>query len=60
MFGALLQAMAWRDLHDPNIGGKLDTAGLLKLAREAGLDEDTVQKLATQRANDRLDMDLPM
>jgi len=45
-------------LHDPSIGGNQDADHLLKLCKQAGYTEEEAQRLATERANERLDRDL--
>jgi len=45
-------------VHDPDIGGAQSAEGLLKLCRRAGYSEDEAQKMATERANQRLDKEL--
>ncbi len=54
----MLEAMAWRDLHDPNIGGKLKAEQLYDLAKQAGVAEEDIQKIVRQRAEERLNNDL--
>jgi hypothetical protein len=56
----LPEIMAWERLHDPTYSGQLTTDQLYDLAKAAGLSEDTCQKLASTRAQQRLDAELPM
>jgi hypothetical protein len=55
----LTQAKAWERLHDASYCGVLNAEELLELAKEAGYSEDEAQKMATIRANARMDKDLP-
>ena len=54
-----MKSMAWRDLHDPKVGGHMTAEEIRELAISAGLSEADAQKLATRRGNDRLDRNLP-
>lgn len=60
LFGALLKAMCWRDLHDPHIGGSLDAEDFLELAKAAGLGPRDVEKLIAERAWQRMKKELPV
>lgn len=40
---------AWRDLHNPEVGGRADAEGLLDLMLAAGFDDETAQREATKR-----------
>ncbi len=50
---------AWEVLRNPEASGNLNAEGILEFYRAAGYPEEVAQKRATQRANARLDQDLP-
>lgn len=54
MWRLLQTTQAWKDLHDPNIGGMVDAEGMLELCRAAGIPEDEAQRAASQRGYERL------
>lgn len=50
--------LAWERLHDPEIGGRMTAEELLEACRTAGYSEDQAQKAASERALQRMRMDL--
>jgi len=51
--------MAWRDLHDPHIGGVLDADDFYQLAEAAGLGKAEIERLVKERAWQRMKKELP-
>ena len=60
LFGLGEQVLAYRMLHDPQIGGQAGAEQVLELCKAAGYCEDAAQKAARQRADQRLDAEQPM
>jgi hypothetical protein len=58
LFDLMLQAKAFERLHDPSYIGALNAEQFLEAALEAGIPEDDAQKMATERANKRMDQGL--
>jgi hypothetical protein len=54
----MTEAMCWRDLHDPNIGGKMDIDDYYKLAEAAGLPKKDIEELVRIRALERMRKDV--
>ena len=59
LWGLLNRVMAWRILRDPQQGGHLSAEEILDVARQAGYDEETAQKIATRRGFERSQKNLP-
>lgn len=55
----MIEAMCWRDLHDPKVGGRLDAEDFYQLGEAAGLDKKSLDELIKVRAYERLKKDLP-
>lgn len=51
-------AKAWDMLHDPEVGGQMETDDFLELCVNAGFTQKEAKKAALKRANDRMDRDL--
>jgi hypothetical protein len=52
------EVRCFEHLHDPEVGGRLDAEGYYELCRAAGLPEGQAQRLASERAWQRLKQDL--
>jgi hypothetical protein len=57
--GCLQETMAWEKLNDPKVGGRATAEEILELCKAAGYSEEESQKVASQRALDRMRLDLP-
>lgn len=57
--GALRTARSWEMLHDPTMSGDLTAEQFYDLCRDAGYDEATSQRAASQRALERVRQDKP-
>ncbi len=60
LFDLAQQVQAYKLLHDPQVGGTATPDQLLDLCKRAGYPEESAQKAASQRANERLDHGLPL
>jgi hypothetical protein len=59
LFEALLEVKAWHDMHDSNVGGQMNSEDIMELAKRAGFDKKIAEKIARERAWQRLKRDLP-
>lgn len=55
-----MQTHAWHALQNPEVGGRMDPDQILDLCRRAGYTEEAAQKAASQRAEERLDSQVPL
>lgn len=55
----MADVLAWEQLHDPEVGGKMTAEELLEACLAAGYPEEVAQKAASERALQRMRMELP-
>ncbi len=60
LYAELIRIMNWEMIADPQVGGVMNAEEFLGLCQRAGLPESVAQKMASERALERLRRDLPI